>query len=150
MTVAEILSNIRERIYDTDVISYTDEELMSYLNDVIILLGYKLIGAGKTVLLTTATFATKTPNKPTDFDRFAGKYPIEDLGATFSIDWDVPMEVKYYKKPTLVKLTTDTMPYDDIYNNIIEQVVAMIALNRNEYDVTLDKEISTQLETAIL
>jgi hypothetical protein len=48
------------------------------------------------------------------------------------------IQVPYYPYPTILTLTTQTVPYYRIFDNVILESVVMRAQNRDEYDLTFE------------
>lgn len=153
MLVSEMLTKtkLRERISDTLSVSFTDAEIISYINDGINMVWNQLADRGYYELVKDKTFTSDTEPLPADFMRFEAKYPILlKSDGTASTYGTTPIETRYLRKPTFVTAVTDALPFtNDSLNLLIGQIATMFALNRNEYDVTFEKQIIDEIRKSI-
>lgn len=153
MTVAELITKekIREKIFDTLSVTYTDGEICSYVNDALNLIWNQLGSIGYYELIKETTFAQETGALPSDYLRFIGKYPIRmKSDGTYQIYGTVPMSVRYIKKPAFVVDATSPLPFtNDSLNLLVGQIAVMFALNRNEYSVEFEKMIIDEIRKSI-
>ena len=57
---------------------------------------------------------------------------------------------KYFYLPTLLDATDDTLPYDEIFDEIIRQYVSIIGMNRDEYDVKFEAAVYTAIQNDVI
>jgi len=153
LTGSELItkSKIRERIFDTLNVTYTDGELLSYVNDGISMVWPVLAAAGYYEVVGDKTFTTASESLPTDFQKFVAQYPIMlAANGTATIYGSVPQVTRYIKRPPQLAAVGDSLPFtNDAINNIIGKIVIMLALNRNEYEVGFEKGIIDELRQSI-
>ena len=154
MLVSELITKerIRERLFDTGSVSFTDNELFSYVNDAINLAWNHLANLGYYECIGDKQFTTASEALPSDFKCFAAKYPIvQKADGTASLYGALPCDTRYVKRPTFIASSTDTLPFkNDSINLLLGQITIMLALNRNEYDVSFEKGIIDELKSIIL
>jgi hypothetical protein len=148
--VSTALTMVRKQIYDVNSLEYTDEELINYLNSAISLLGYELIKADAPDITAEITISVVDTAKPTGFVQWAARYPLTVSGGLINAYGTLPITARYYKHPALVAATTDNLPFDnDIYNHLLVQLTAIMALNRNEYEISQDSALAGEIKKAI-
>jgi len=142
---ASVLDEVRPRINDLDGIVYTDGELISYLNTAIDYLNGYLIGLKKPEMIQEISIADGTP-VPIDWDTFAGQYPAYIIQDTLKLfEGHERVTVRYFSLMPHVTTVSDVVLFKMRYKSILVHIVAMYALNRNEYDISQDKELLNDL-----
>lgn len=150
MLVSELLAMVRRQIYDVNSLEYTDAELISYLNSAISILGYELIRVDAPDTTAEVTVSVQGAAKPSDFAQWAGRYPLTISGGLINCYGTLPITARYYKKPAMMTATNNTLPFDnDVYNHLLAQLTAIMALNRNEYEVSQDSALSAEVRKVI-
>jgi len=150
MLVSDLLTKVRLRIRDKDSVEYTDNELLGYVNDAILLIGYELIAMQDAEMIVDLSLESASTLKPANFLRFTGALPVMVQGNNLVVYGKLPCITRYFKKPTLVSTIDETLPFtNEGYNQIMTQIVSMIALNRNEFDVSQDKALIDEVRKLI-
>lgn len=149
MLVSELITKerIRERVFDTLSATFTDNELLAYINDAINLVWNELTALGYYETVGDKQFTLASDTLPTDFLRFAAKYPIiTKADGTATLYGTLPCDTRYLRRPIFMTATSDTLPFkNDSINLLLGQITIMLALNRNEYNVEFEQGIISQL-----
>lgn len=147
MTVAELITKIRYRIFDTDTTEYSDNELMRYINDAILLIHSQLINAYHPSTIATVTLSNpSTPKAGLNLFKLLDiKNAVIDTGDTLDAYGTLPITVKYFKQPTLITAVENIMPFADAYNQVVEQIATSMALARGQYDVNDEKAFTADI-----
>ena len=154
MIASELISQhkIRERIFDTLNVTYTDGELIAYINDGINIVWNKLGYLGYYEVIGDIVFTTASEQLPNNFAKFTSKVPIIiKSDGSAEVYGSLPQVTRYIKKPQFINDMANDMPFkNDAINNLIAQIVIMFALNRNEYSVEFEKNMINELQQAII
>lgn len=91
---------------------------------------------------------------PGNFLRTCGTYPIKRTGRTIKfLDDEEKMKIRYFiTLPKLEKadVAEGDMPFEhDAINDFVIRTACKLALNRNEFDITQDQNILTELESSL-
>lgn len=157
MTGNELITNnsVRQRIYDTLKVIYSDDELLSYLNEAIVLVWKHLSNNQYYEVIGDHTFTLEEETLPANFLKFTAMHPImikydgENNVYKAHTYASLPQVTRYVKKVHVMEGLDDELPFiNDALNNILAQVVIMLALNRNEYAVEFEKGIIADLMQA--
>ena len=147
MTAKEMITQIKEQVHDISN-EYSDEILLKYINTGIKSASNLLISA-KHHSMIDKVVVEEGNNVPKNFVRFAGFFPIYIIANKFfffDAEYSV-MEAIYYCSKEIVQDADEKIPFDDdsvlLY---IEQYASILALNRNEFDVSTDTQILKSLE----
>lgn len=149
MTVTELIarSQIKERIHDQISGSYSNDELISYINDGINMVWNHLGNLGYYEVIGDKTFVTASEPLPSDFLKFVASYPIiVKANGTAETYGALPQVTRYIKRAKFVNSVGDNMPFNnDALNNLIGQIVIMLALNKHEFEVGFEKILIDEL-----
>lgn len=149
MLVSSAISNIRKRISDEDAFGYQDDELVNYINDSIALIWMQLIEIGSPETIKRASGNDTTLNKPTDFYKLIGNPTLIDNGATFTNYGKPAIDYCYFANSPVITIT-DTLPFTNgAFHSLIMQLSAILALNRNEFDISQDKMLADEIRKLI-
>lgn len=152
MLVSEAITQIRERINDEFSTGYTDTVLIDYINDAIKYLSSALITRNDPILVDEVDVGENIPvDIPKNFVRTAGGFPImRRQGKFFITDGSPVVTVKYFYIPEDVTKTTDSLPFeDDFYNMVIIRLATIYASNQHEFDIQQDEALKGQIEQLI-
>lgn len=83
----------------------------------------------------------------------AGSYMIN--GTTLYLFGDIPnaastLYLWYYSIPTAFTATTDTMPYNGLFDQVWRQFVSLLLLNRDEYSADFESSLLKTCEVDVL
>lgn len=164
MTVQELLINVRYQINDTDAIEYSDAELISYVNEALRWISNVLISLSCPLLLKKVelTLTDGQASLPDDFvkDRAVtavingietvleskppelgyDKYSYTIVGSTLYSDND-SVNLLYYAPYSSVASLTDELLIPDSITNLLQQIVVFLALNRNEFNTSVEQAL---------
>lgn len=144
-TVEALLSDIRNRISDSDKLTYSEDELISYINTIIDFLNHFLINQNSQEMIKEITVSNGSA-VPDDWVRSVGSYPIyitQDIFSTY--DESAELTVRYFALKPHVSAITDTLPFKPKYESILAQGAALHAANTDGYDISQDKGLLKDL-----
>ena len=151
MLAKDMIIQIREQIHDISN-EYSDEILLKYINTGIKSASNLLIAA-KHCSMMDKIVVEEGMEVPKNFVKFAGFFFfffIANKFFFFDAEYSV-MEAIYYCSKEIVQDADEKIPFDDdsvlLY---IEQYASILALNRNEFDVSTDNQILKELESTFL
>ena len=150
MTVQEVINQIREQLHDITQ-DYSDELLIKYINTAIKSASDILVSVNSTLCLKEELFVTGEP-RPANFRKFAGIYPIRFTNGNIEITNGTDNYIaRYFYGLPNIESVDDVLPFDDetvlLY---IEQYASLLAFNRNEYKITQDNAILSNLRDGFL
>lgn len=150
MLVQEIIDQVREQLHDITK-EHGDKVLIKYINTAIKSASLNLAKVNSSMVLEEMEVVTGTV-RPANFMRFAGIYPIKITGGKFIVYGTAdPQIVRYYAYKPNVKAVSDEVPFDDeavlLY---IEQYTSILAMNRNEFDISNDVQILQNFREELL
>jgi hypothetical protein len=61
-----------------------------------------------------------------------------------------PLYGLYFYLPSTLSATTDTMPYDPMFDQLVRQYTTILALNRDEYNAQFEVSIMSQIQGEIM
>ena len=147
----DMIIQIREQIHDISN-EYSDEILLKYINTGIKSASNLLIAA-KHCSMMEKIVVEEGMEVPKNFVKFAGFFPVSVVANRFYFfdkDYSV-IEAIYYCSKEIVKNADESIPFsDDSVLLYIEQYAIILALNRNEFDVSTDNQILKELESTFL
>lgn len=148
MDLTEAYAEFKYILHDVNG-EYNEQAFLYRLNSALHYTAVLLMNAGSPLLVKEADMADGE-DVPSDFVRTVGLYPVALTGRTLSyIDGSTSMKVRYYAEPARITSTSGAMPFAlDSLNDFVVRVAAMFALNRNEFDITQDKGLMTDFQTA--
>ena len=160
MTVEELLQQVRYAINDTQKVEYTDAELINYVNDALRFVSNELIRLSSPLMLKTTTlnFIDNSADLPSDFIReeavIANGIVLNSIPATQepgTLNYKI-LGNKIYSKNNQVLLLyyagfpsvlalNQSVPIPDYMLSLVKSIVAFLALNRNEYNTSVEQEL---------
>jgi hypothetical protein len=151
----EIIKRIRELISDKDGIEFETSAVVGFLNSAIAWLSLQLI-QNNNVEMIKEIVITDGANVPNDYIKPCGLYPVKKTGNTFRfLDDSETLEFQYFaNRPYITVNEADVfLPtysvFKPIYDAVLIQKTAILALNRDEYDITQDEALLAQSLQAI-
>lgn len=144
MTGLELIESVRPLINDSDSLEYDDAEMLGYVNSAITYMSNALIAA-KHPIMCEDRLLVNGDTLPDNFVSFVGHYPIYSNNNVVTIHGREEMPVRMYLTKKRIALR-DLVPYPDYMIPVLQQLVSIFALNRNEYDVSTDNSILQKLE----
>lgn len=153
MKVSEVIADIREEANDISN-EYSNKQLMRYINSAIQQVSLLLINHGSYLMIEEKLFRNGD-SLPKNFSKFAGFYPvqvnsmkIEFIDSAYN---STGMALKFFATKPNVTDEAGNMPFEhDAVNSIIIQSATIMALNRNEFDVTQDLGLCEQLKQVLV
>lgn len=148
MLVSAFLTKLRLRIRDEYKEEYTDDELISYLNDA-------LAYWDSTRIVTSDPLRLKSlivnPNiaVPLDFAKWAGTYPVYiQNGTVYSVSGS-SITCKYFAYSDSFTSTSDNINLPNPEIIVLLQLATIYALNKNQFDVTADTSLAKALQDVV-
>lgn len=154
--IADIMRRIRSQISDSDEDEYDNQTLVGYLNDAIDWFSLQLIQAKDPEMIKEISLADGD-DIPTGYYSTCGMFPIEITGTKVHIiDGSSTVSLRYFVTKPHVMYIAETKayvplysPFKSIYDTILIQKAAILAMNKNEYDVTQDEKLLAESLQAI-
>ena len=149
ITVEQAIRRIRAAGHDISD-EYNDERCIEFLNNSLQRISALLIQARYPALVEEAV-VHDGDTLPKNYVQAAGTYPLRmTAGKAEIVDDSEFVRFRYFATPALLENSTDEFPYDhDGINEIVVRYAIMLALNENEYDITQDTNLLTDLQNAI-
>lgn len=149
ITVEEAIRRIRAAGHDISD-EYSDERCIEFLNNSLQRISALLIQARYPALVEEVV-VHDGDTLPKNYVQAAGTYPLRmTAGKAEIVDDSEFVRFRYFATPALLENSTDEFPYDhDGINEIVVRYAIMLALNENEYDITQDTNLLTDLQNAI-
>ena len=149
ITVEEAIRRIRAAGHDISD-EYSDERCIEFLNNSLQRISALLIQARYPALVEEVV-VHDGDTLPKNYVQAAGTYPLRmTAGKAEIVDDSEFVRFRYFATPKLLEAANDEFPYDhDAINEIAVRYAIMLALNENEYDITQDTNLLTDLQNAI-
>lgn len=149
ITVEQAIRRIRAAGHDISD-EYSDERCIEFLNNSLQRISALLIQA-RYPALVEEVMVHDGDTLPKNYVQAAGTYPLRmTAGKAEIVDDSEFVRFRYFATPALLENSTDDFPYDhDGINEIVVRYAIMLALNENEYDITQDTNLLTDLQNAI-
>lgn len=148
MQVAEAISRMRASMHDVSQ-EYDDLECIFALNMAIHDLTGLLVAARYPDIIAEADLA-EGDNVPDEFFRTCGTYPMRITGGKVHLlTSGDKLHVRYYTMPADVT-RTGSLPFRlSILNSLAIKIAIKILLNENEYDISQDTSIQSEITQAL-
>lgn len=149
ITVEQAIRRIRAAGHDISD-EYSDERCIEFLNNSLQRISALLIQARYPAMVEEVV-VHDGDTLPKNYVQAAGTYPLRmTAGKAEIVDDSEFVRFRYFATPKLLENSTDEFPYDhDAINEIVVRYAIMLALNENEYDITQDTNLLTDLQNAI-
>jgi len=148
MLVEKAISRIKSAGHDISD-EYSQERCLEFINTAIQQVSSLLISAQYPSLIDEI-LVHNGESLPSNYMKSAGNYPLKVIGNTVSItDGSDTVRFRYWKTPAFVDETGELPFNNDAVNEVIVKLAVMLALNENEYDITQDNNLTSQLQQAI-
>lgn len=149
ITVEQAIRRIRAAGHDISD-EYSDERCIEFINNSVQRISALLIQA-RFPALVEEVVVHDGDTLPKNYVQAAGTYPLRmTAGKAEIVDDSEFVRFRYFATPALLENSTDEFPYDhDAINEIVVRYAIMLALNENEYDITQDTNLLTDLQNAI-
>lgn len=149
MLVTTAIDRIKAATHDISA-EYTTERCIEFLNTAIQQVSSLLISARYPALVKEVVIHNGA-TLPRNYMLAAGTYPIRlTNGVAEIVDGSEYVRFRYFATPELITELTRELPYNhDAINEVIVRLAVLLALNENEYDVSQDSGLLSQLQQAI-
>ena len=132
MTAQELLSDVRLKLADSEVVGFSDQELLAWLNEAVNTLCLTLVGAKDSQMVKSLSVTPGTTVVPADFYRFVGESGLNiDEGTFKSNDGGTAARlVRYFAmKPRLTSLS-DSIPFGHWSTAQLVNATAAVAMQK--------------------
>jgi len=161
ITVEEFLNQVRYQINDTDKVEYSDAELISYINEGLRFISNELIRLSSSLLLKKVNLEltngeVSLPNdfvkeeavlnsqgyvlKSYPYAKSIDQYGYKIIGNKLYSD-NTEITLFYYAPYSFVSTLNDEISIPDYLLNLLKEIVVFLALNRNEYILTVEQRL---------
>lgn len=148
-SISNLIRRLRILINDQNDLEYTDKELLGYINDAVGYLSTYLISTKDPEMVKEISI-TQDIDVPDDYCSFSGSYPVYISDNKFKLyDPSATVTARYFATKKTDSVVADNLPFKDIYAPVIIRVASVYALNRNEFNVTQDVTIISQMLDSI-
>lgn len=149
MLVSAAVSRIKAAGHDISD-EYSTEDCIAFLNTAIQRVGSLLIAAQYPPLVQEV-LVREGDTLPQNYMKCAGTYPIKMTNNVATIVDDVEaVTFRYWATPDLIDEETEKLPFsNDAVNDVVLKGAICYALNENEYDITQDSSLMSDLQSAI-
>lgn len=144
MLISEIWAQINTEVRNFGALK--EAEAITFINQAIDYCNDFLIAAKDPTMCKDISIMTND-NKPSDWGKFAGTFPVHFNADKFVLDISPgPVKARYFaRKPRIVAMT-DTWPFSDDVASLAVKWAAMYAINRAEADTTNDERLTAARE----
>lgn len=135
------LAAVKNRLSDSLETGYEDDELVAYINDSINFVW--MLGIDRQYYETIAdyTFTQEQEPLPDDWYKATNQAALVERGRTADVYGRLPMKVRYYRTPQLIRTLDDELPFkNDGLNNIISQMVIILAMSNHEFNMDVEQD----------
>ena len=147
MQVLEAINRMKASMHDVSN-EYDDAACIFALNTAVHELAALLIAAHYPDLIEEKDFMDGDM-VPEGFFRTCGSYPIRVTGSTIHLSGMKKLHVRYYKMPADMARTS-TLPFRlSILNSLAIKIAIKILLNDNEFDISQDSSIQSEIAQAL-
>lgn len=147
MQVLEAINRMKASMHDVSN-EYDDAACIFALNTAVHELAALLIAAHYPDLIEEKDFMDGDM-VPEGFFRTCGSYPIRVTGGTIHLAGMEKLHVRYYKMPADMARTS-TLPFRlSILNSLAIKIAIKILLNDNEFDISQDSSIQSEIAQAL-
>ncbi len=149
ISVEQAIRRIRAAGHDISD-EYSDERCIEFINNSLQRISALLIQACYPALVEEVV-VHDGDTLPKNYVQAAGTYPLRmTAGKAEIVDDSEFVRFRYFATPKLLENAQDELPYDhDGINEIVVRYAIMLALNENEYEITQDTNLLTDLQNAI-
>lgn len=149
MLVTTAIKRIQENTHDISA-EYTTERCIEFLNTAVQQVSSLLISARYPALVKEVLIHNGA-TLPQNYMLAAGTYPIRMTnGIAEIVDDSEYVRFRYFATPELITELTRELPYNhDAINEVVVRLAVLLALNENEYDISQDSGLLSQLQQAI-
>lgn len=152
MTVEKFIQRfaIKERIADALEITYTDRELIAYINDAINMIWQVMIQKDYDEVAGWITMNEKEEYIPSGYGTPTGKPPVYRDGDKLVCYGDLPCTFRYWKTPPRVGELTDELPPNSPFMkqslvNLLAQIVISLAMQNHGFDMGSEMDFATSI-----
>lgn len=141
MTGNEVMLVIRQRASDMDKLNLTDTEILENINTIIRYLSLVLISKHSPVMIASEEVADYT-SIPLGFHSFVGAHPAYTEGNVIRLyDPTTTFTIRYFQSMPEISSLSATLPFEDMYKDVIVEGALILCLNKDEFDVSFENTL---------
>jgi hypothetical protein len=141
MTGNEVMLVIRQRASDMDKLNLTDAEILENINTIIRYLSLVLISKHSPVMIASEEVADYT-SIPLGFHSFVGAHPAYTEGNVIRLyDPTTTFTIRYFQSMPEISSLSATLPFEDMYKDVIVEGALILCLNKDEFDVSFENTL---------
>lgn len=141
MTGNEVMLVIRQRASDMDKLNLTDAEILENINTIIRYLSLVLISKHSPVMIASEEVADYT-SIPLGFHSFVGAHPAYTEGNVIRLyDPTTTFTIRYFQSMPEISSLSATLPFEDMYKDVIVEGALTLCLNKDEFDVSFENTL---------
>jgi len=150
--IPELLERVRQYISDKEAAAFENVELVGYLNDAIGWLSSQLIAVKDPEMIKEIAVDETGIPVPGDFQKACGVFPVEVTGSRLRVMKGIgTVSFQYFAIKSPIRYIAESnyfepmySPFKEVYDTILIQKTAILALNQNEFDVSQDERLLAQ------
>lgn len=145
MTVAELLNQtvVQTRLSDSLETGYTNEELVAYLNDAINYIWHVLIAHKYYEVIGDVTLTEAETDLPDDLYKITNQAPVIIRNNKLECYGDLPMTIRYYKEPPLLKDQSSEIPLENWgLLDLATQIMIVLAMSNHGFDMQTESDFA--------
>jgi hypothetical protein len=141
MTGNEVMLVIRQRASDMNKLNLTDAEILENINTIIRYLSLVLISKHSPVMIASEEVADYTAI-PLGFHSFVGAHPAYTEGNIIRLyDPTTTFTIRYFQSMPEISSLSATLPFEDMYKDVIVEGALILCLNKDEFDVSFENTL---------
>ena len=145
MTVKELLATtaVQDRLSDSLETGYATNELIAYLNDALDFVWHVLIRNKYYEVIKDITLTVAETPIPTDWYKVTNQAPIIQADGKLKCYGTLPMPVRYYVKPPMLKAETDEIPLkNEGLLDLATQILLVLAMSNHGFDMQTESDFA--------
>lgn len=150
--IADLVERVRQYISDKEAAAFENVELVGYLNDAIGWLSVQLIAVKDPEMMKEIVVDEDGIPVPGDFQKACGVFPVEVTGSRLRVMRGIgAVSFQYFATKSPIRYVAESnyfepmySPFKEVYDTILIQKTAILALNQNEFDVSQDERLLAQ------
>lgn len=150
MLLADAITRIKSTTHDISD-EYSKQECVDFLNTAIQKIYSIMVGYGYPPVVKEMDLHDDD-RLPHNYMRSCGNYPIritDNIVKLLDDDIDF-IRFRYFANPDMLTVDSEALPFDhDAINEIVLRVAVNLALNDNEYDISQDTALLTEVQQSV-
>lgn len=152
ITAKELLNQttVKSRLSDSLETGYSDEELVSYLNDAINFIWHVLIAHKYYEVIGDITLKEKETPLPDDWYKETNQAPIIVRDGVINCYGALPQDIRYYMKPPRIKTKSSNIPIENWgILDLATQIMIVLAMSNHGFDMQTESDFAQAIVQVI-